>query len=153
MSSPTPTVEGKDIANKPTAAELHDKDSYILRDTSEGSTRDRYLNATRLGMTKSDCADFAGVGASTVRRWWNEADEAVEAGVENVFTLFIDEVRTARAGMLSRNLATVERARQSGDWKAASWILERHGYNKTVEVDGQVAAALTYTIDNQDLGA
>lgn len=133
-------------------AETRERDSYLLKDRAEGSIWERYLQAVALGMTKADCAAYAKVGASTARRWVNEADEAEEEGRENVFTEFAGQVRSKRAEMIARNIGTVEVARRQGDWKAASWLLERHGYNKTTEVQANVAASLTYTIDNQDVG-
>ena len=60
----------------------------------------------------------------------------------------------ARTKLLSKNLATIEVAREDGDWKAASWLLERLGYHKKTELDIEAkVATLTYTIDLQDEGA
>ena len=153
MIDPTPQVaSGEAVEEKPTE-ETRAKDSHLLRDRGEHGVWSRYLTAVRLGMTIGDCADYAGVAASTVRLWKQTAEKDEEDGIKSVFTEFVADFKRARASMLSRNLATVEKARQSGDWKAASWILERHGYHRKHEVEGDVTATLTYVIDEQDLGA
>ena len=153
MSDPTPQVaSGEAVEEKPTE-ETRAKDSHLLRDRTKHGPWARYIDAVRLGMTIGDCADYAGVAASTVRLWKQTAEKDEEDGIKSVFTEFANDVRKARAGMLSRNLATVEKARQTGDWKAASWILERHGYHRKHEVEGEMTATLTYVIDEQDLGA
>lgn len=153
MSSPEPQVDAGETRKTSTPDDRRLEGSTILKDRTKSGAWDRYIQAVKIGMTKGDAADYAGIGAATIRLWrTNAADDEAE-GKESVFTEFFAAVNSARAGMLSRNLATIEKARQKGDYKAACWILERHGYHKKTEVDGTVAATLTYTIDTQDEGA
>lgn len=152
MSSPGPRAQAK------AKAKLRGKErlqaSTLLKERGEDSHWERYVTAIQLGMTKGDAADYAGVSDSVVRLWRRNADEDEESGrKKSVFMEFFADVRATRAKMLSRNLATVERCRQAGDLKAATWLLERHGYHKKTEVDATVTGQLTYTMDEQDLGA
>ena len=153
MTSPTPQVDPGEKIETKTPEDRRLEDSSILRDRSPDSQWQRYITAVRLGMTKGDCADYAGIGSATVRLWRTNAEDDEAEGKTSVFTEFFAEVNANRAQMVSRNLATIEKARQSGDWKAASCVLERHGYSKQLEVTGAVEANLTYTMDEQDLGA
>ena len=150
MTSPTPEI---DRGEKKLIEKDRLKDSHLLRERGKDSHWARYLTAVQLGMTKGDSAAYAGIGESTVRLWQNNAEEDEIEGLDTVFVEFFQAVRSTRARMLSRALGTIEKARQEGEWKAATWLLERHGYNKTTEVDATVSAQLTYVLDNQDLGA
>ena len=152
MSSPTPQLAKRKA--KKLAGKERLQGSILLKERGPDSHWQRYVDAITLGMTKGDAAAYAGVSDSVVRLWQRNADEDEEAGrKKSVFRDFFAEVRSTRSKMLSRNLATVERCRQAGDLKAATWLLERHGYHKKTEVDATVTAQLTYTIDTQDEGA
>ena len=126
--------------------------SYILSKKGPETPRYRYLQAIRLGMFKKDACWYSGISESTIENWEHQAERDFEAGRDTIFTQFILDVRKQRSLMVGNGLRTVQLAQESGDWKAASWMLEVHGYRKqsSVSVDGEVAAKITYTIDNQD---
>ena len=157
MSDPKPDLTPEDGSGdeiKVTTAEGRRlKGSKILRDRGKDGAWSRYIVAIKLGMTKGHAAEFAGIGEATVRVWKTNAIDDEAADKRTVFVKFFEAVGAARASMLSRNLATVEKARQTGDLKAATWLLERHGYHRKTEIEGEIATTLTYVVDNQDLEA
>lgn len=153
MTDVTPQKAPGATKDKDATEQRRLKGSIILRDRGENSAWTRYMHAMDLGMTKGDAADYSGIGAATIRLWRNCADADEKDGLETVFMEFFAAVNSTRSEMLSRNLDTVETCRSLGDLKAATWLLERHGYHKKTEVDANVSATLTYVIDNQDEGA
>lgn len=153
MSSPTPEVAPGGDEQTKTPDDRRLKGSFILSDRTLNGAWARYITGIKLGMTKGDAADYAGIGVTTVRLWRTNAHDDELEEKDSIFREFFAEVNSARAGMLSRCLSTVEKARQDGDLKAATWMLERHGYHKTVEIDAKVSAELTYVVDTQDLEA
>ena len=127
--------------------------SSILKDRSPTGTWARYVEAVSLGMNKGDCAAYAGVSDVTVRLWRTIAEDDEQEAHNSDHRDFLADVAKARGELLSKNLRTIEDARTDGDWKAASWLLERLGYHKKTEVEGEIKGTLTYIIDTQDEGA
>ena len=155
MTDERPEVAPQKVEPKTGHEDRRQKGSHLLRDRGPDGAWARYIEGTGMGMTKGDCATFAVIGEATVRLWRQNADEDLRDEVEDsVFLEFFAAVGQARTKLLSKNLATIEVAREDGDWKAASWLLERLGYHKKTELDIEAkVATLTYTIDLQDEGA
>lgn len=127
--------------------------STLLRERGADSVWMRYIEGVSLGMNKGDCAAYAGIGDVTVRLWRTNAEDDEREERDSVFREFFVDVASARSKLLAKNLATIETARGDGDWKAASWLLERLGYHRKTEIEGEVKGTLTYIIDTQDEGA
>lgn len=115
-------------------------------------TRYRYVDAIRGGSPLRLAAEYAGINVATVWRALRRAEEAeekVEGGLpltddEVVCLEFAEEVNTARAAVVARNVAVVRNAAQGGrllaertfsngavervyappEWRAAAWFLE-----------------------------
>ena len=152
-SNVKPEVEAGATRKKKTPADRRLKKSHALRDRSASGVWARYIKGTELGMTKADCALYAGIAEASVRLWRTNAEDDEAEEKESVFREFFRDVGEARSRLLAKNLETIEVARGDGDWKAASWLLERLGYHKKTEIEGELSATLTYVIDNQDEGA
>lgn len=76
--------------------------------------RARLVEALKLGATYSDALQAAGLCRSTFHDWRREDPSLVE------------ELEAARAYHRLMALRRIERASKRGDWKAASYLLDRH---------------------------
>jgi len=99
----------------------------------------RICEGIRLGMTQDMAAARAGVARATFYRWKAEGEKQ-KAGAKRDFR---DALTRAEADGQAALLATVQEAAagRQGDWRAASWILERRhreGFGKTLEVKAEV---------------
>lgn len=82
----------------------------------------RLIQAVRGGNYLQTAAAFAGISYSTLRRWILKADDP-EAPPE--YVIFKEELEKARADAEVAALAKVQKAASEGDWRAATWYLER----------------------------
>lgn len=76
-------------------------------------TVQRILDALRIGATYKDAANAAGISYETFRSW-QQGDPAFSAAIDQ-----------AEAEMAHNALVAIQAARESGDWHAAKWLLER----------------------------
>ena len=89
--------------------------------------QDRIIQAIQTGATYEICAQYAGIGASTLYLWMKQGREKKsKATIE-----FLENIKRAESRGAIANLGLIQKAAQDGDWKASAWILERrHGYNR-----------------------
>jgi len=88
---------------------------------------DRILEALRLGATYEIAAEYAGISRSTLYNWMEKGKEQNRGQ----YKTFLDSIKGAEARGAIANLAMIETAAKSGNWKAAAWRLERrHGYTR-----------------------
>lgn len=91
------------------------------------------LAATRGGSDLDTACHFATLSITLVYRWLERGkieSMRVEMGVdpnplEAEFVEFWNELKKARADAITRNVSVIQKAAQSGTWKAAAWWLER----------------------------
>ena len=152
MTTPKRPTPSKTRKAKRPRVRRPDDGSPLLRETGEDCFTERYLKGVLLGLNKEDCAAAAGCDTSTVRYWEKKAAEARMAGKHDRFRAFSDAVRAERAKLNQLCIQTVQRARIHGDWRAAVWFLDRHGYAKDVEIDPKEGggAIMRVVIDRQD---
>jgi hypothetical protein len=102
--------------------------SLLLTD----ETHDRIIGALRLGNYVEHAATYAGISRATLYNWLKKGDAARqkrEAGedldeTEQRYAHFSEEVDTARAAAIVRNVGIIQQAAQT-NWQAAGWFLER----------------------------
>ena len=89
--------------------------------------QDRIIQAIQTGATYEICAQYAGIGASTLYLWMKQGrEQKSKATIE-----FLENIKRAESRGAIANLGLIQKAAQDGDWKASAWILERrHGYNR-----------------------
>jgi hypothetical protein len=80
------------------------------------------LSAIERGLPLREAASLAGISYDTFNRWRNQG-EAVNAPPE--FRHFCESLQRAQAIAVDALLTRIQSASQSGDWRAAAWILER----------------------------
>lgn len=95
-------------------------------------THDRIIGALRLGNYVEHAATYAGISRATLYNWLKKGDaarerrDAGEALDENDerYARFSEDVDTARAAAIVRNVGIIQQAAQT-NWQAAGWFLER----------------------------
>jgi len=95
-------------------------------------THERIIGALRLGNYVEHAATYAGISRATLYNWLKKGDAARErrdAGEElddneERYARFSEDVDTARAAAIVRNLGIIQQAAQT-NWQAAGWFLER----------------------------
>ena len=102
-------------------------------------TQATICNAVEAGTPLKYAATYAGVGASTIHHWMQQADGS---DPEERFVEFRDAVNHAQARSVTRLVAIIMRAADN-DWRAASWLLERRApeYFTTAEKAADLEAA------------
>jgi hypothetical protein len=80
----------------------------------------RICDAIAAGNTRHDAAEYAGVGASTVRTWLAKGRRQHRGK----FRAFLTAVKKAEADAVVRNVAIIQKAGTT-KWQAAAWWLER----------------------------
>jgi transposase len=80
----------------------------------------RVCEAIAAGNTRHDAAEYAGVGASTVRCWLARGRRQSRGK----FQAFLAAVKKAEADAVVRNVAIIQNAAKT-KWQAAAWWLER----------------------------
>ena len=84
-------------------------------------TQSRLCEAIRAGTSLRDAALCAGVNPATLKRWLARG----KAEPEGEFCALRAAVARARAEAVEWRLEVINEAARAGDWKAASWWLER----------------------------
>jgi hypothetical protein len=95
-------------------------------------THERIIGALRLGNYVEHAATYAGISRATLYNWLKKGDaarERREAGEElddneERYARFSEDVDTARAAAIVRNVGIIQQAAQT-NWQAAGWFLER----------------------------
>jgi transposase len=80
----------------------------------------RVCEAIAAGNTRHDAAEYAGVGASTVRAWLAKGQRQSRGR----FRAFLAAIKKAEADAVVRNVAIIHKA-ATKSWQAAAWWLER----------------------------
>jgi len=106
--------------------------------------RSGIVEAVGLGASLCTAAAAVGVGSSTLYRWIKRGQRA-ERG-DAIYIKFLDAVAEASAKAELADLATIRRAADGGDWRAAAWRLkhtnpERYGGAQPAPVVAPSAAA------------
>lgn len=114
------------------------------------------LVALRSGSDLQTACHFAALSIGAVYRWLERGKieaERIENGfdadpAESDMLAFWDDIKKARADAVMRNVAHVQRAASDGEWRAATWWLERavpdvYGNAKTTKkLDGDSSKEL-----------
>jgi len=93
---------------------------------------DRIIGALRLGNYVEHAATYAGVSRATLYNWLKKGDAARQkrdndeelSENEHRYARFSEEVDSARAAAIVRNVGIIQQAAQT-NWQAAGWFLER----------------------------
>lgn len=116
--------------------------------------KDRILQAVSAGNYLETAAQFAGVDASTMRRWVVKGEAA---GAPEPYRSFCAALKGARAAAEVRSVTLIQQAATNGTWQAAAWYLERSypdRWGRTrVEVTGADQAPIKVDIDADSLEA
>jgi len=84
---------------------------------------DRVIEAVARGLTMKNAAAYGEISYSTLNRWRRKGQDCDDPSDE--FWQFWNRLRRAEGEAAKRLLDCVNSAAKSGDWKAATWILER----------------------------
>ena len=95
-------------------------------------THERIIGALRLGNYVEHAATYAGISRATLYNWLKKGDAARERrdsgeeldDNEERYARFSEDVDTARAAAIVRNVGIIQQAAQT-NWQAAGWFLER----------------------------
>jgi hypothetical protein len=94
---------------------------------------ERLLTAIKAGTDLDTSAHYAGLSVQEVYRWLElgkiendrrNGDEKADESLDPEVKFWLD-LTTARAEAIVRNVAQIQQAAASGEWKAAAWWLER----------------------------
>jgi hypothetical protein len=116
--------------------------------------QNRILRAVQSGNWLETASAYAGVDASTVRRWIakGEADDA-----EEPYRSFCAAIKQARAEAEIRAVALIQKAAQDGTWQASAWYLERSHPDrwgrKRLEITGADSQPVRVEVDVESLDA
>jgi len=94
----------------------------VARSKLDTPTKERIVQAIRLGATAKLAAQYAGISAPTFWRWMARGEEE-EEDPESIYRSFRDSIQAAEADCAIRDLTHIERAARAGDWRAAKWRL------------------------------
>ena len=81
----------------------------------------RICDGIRLGMTYKLAAEYGGVHEASFYNWIKQATDEDEG----IFFEFFKAVTQAKTEAVATNLGYIQEAAEAGEWKAATWILER----------------------------
>jgi hypothetical protein len=89
------------------------------------------------GATIEHACDYAGIHPATFHRWMQRGEED-----EPEFRDFCEATTRARGTGIVRDLATISKAAQAGNWKAAAWRLQHchpkeYGGKLTIQGDAE----------------
>lgn len=112
----------------------------------------RVLEAVRRGLTYKQAAAYAGISYSTLNRWRIEGRKRAESGngdEGSEICKFWKALQEANGEAAFRLVGRVDAAAEAGDWKAATWILERRfpdqwGKERGIELDAEDIAFPTF---------
>jgi hypothetical protein len=118
------------------------------------SVQDLIIRAIQSGNWLETASAYAGVDASTVRRWMAKGD-AEDA--EEPYRSFCAAVKKARAEAEIRAVALIQKAAQDGTWQASAWYLERSHPDrwgrKRLEITGADSQPVRVEVDVDSLDA
>lgn len=86
-------------------------------------TANRVIEAVERGLTFSLAAAYGGISYSTLNRWRKKGQNCEDE--EDDFRQFWKLLEQAKGEAALRLVNCIHSAAESGDWKAASWIMER----------------------------
>lgn len=77
-------------------------------------------------MPITKACDAVGISHTTIMRWIKAGKryEDLDGVGGNVYVVFVDAMKKAKAGFITRNMAIIRRAAPR-TWTAAAWLLER----------------------------
>lgn len=84
---------------------------------------DRVIEGVTRGLTMKNAAAYGGISYSTLNRWRQRGQESGDA--DDPFCQFWNRLERAKGEAALRLLNCVNSAAEGGEWKAATWILER----------------------------
>lgn len=87
-------------------------------------------------------SEIAGVSAQTINKWEKKGSEEPEES-DSIYRKFYDEYKRAKALAVAYRVETLRKASDAGDWRSASWWLERvahEDFGKKSVVDANVNA-------------
>jgi transposase len=137
------------MATRKTPARKQGRPSKLTEDV-----QNRILRAVQAGNWLETASAYAGVDASTVRRWIakGEADDA-----EEPYRSFCAAIKQARAEAEIRAVALIQKAAQDGTWQASAWYLERSHPDrwgrKRLEITGADSQPVRVEVDVESLDA
>lgn len=76
-------------------------------------TRDKLVQAIKMGATHKLACQYAGISHDTFYKWLNDDAE------------FSDAIKSAEGAGAVELLALIKKQAHSGNWQAGAWILER----------------------------
>jgi hypothetical protein len=83
------------------------------------------IEAVRRGLTYKQAAAYGGISYSTLNRWRSLGRDAEDSEDLQEFWEFWNAMEVANGEAALRFVDCVSTAAESGDWKAASWMMER----------------------------
>ena len=83
--------------------------------------RQRIVQAISIGTHRQDAAEYAGIDAATLRRWMTRGLEETDGPYAEFRTAIVEA--EARAKITA--MGCITKAARAGDWKAASWWLQK----------------------------
>lgn len=96
------------------------------------------------GVPLKYASEIAGVSAQTVKKWEKRGSEEDEES-NSIYRRFYDEYKRAQALAVAYRVETLRRASDAGDWRSASWWLERvahEEFGKKSVLDANVNASV-----------
>lgn len=114
--------------------------------------QNKIVQAIQAGNWLETASAYAGVDASTVRRWMakGEGEDA-----EEPYRAFCALIKQARAQAEIRAVALIQKAAQDGTWQASAWYLERSHPDrwgrKRLEITGADSQPVRVEVDVDSL--
>ena len=114
--------------------------------------RTKILSVLSVGASRQTAYQLANLSPQTFHNWMRRGQEG-----EEPFKSFAEAVTAAELNVKTDYLSIIQHAARSGDWKAASWFLERrfpkdYGHLVKVEADVTVRPALDLSkLDDDEL--
>lgn len=128
--------------------------------------QEKIVELIKLGNYAEDAAGAVGIGRTTFFLWMARGraeserlklmPDAEPNELETPYVTFMNAVEKARDEATARNVAVIQKAAHSGDWKAAAWYLERtrqktYGRAERVEMTGADGEPMKMVVDVGDL--
>lgn len=137
------------MASKKPATRKQGRPSKLTDDV-----QDRIVRAIQSGNWLETASAYAGVDASTVRRWMAKGDSE---DAPEPYRSFCAAVKKARAEAEIRAVALIQKAAQDGTWQASAWYLERSHPDrwgrKRLEITGADSQPVRVEVDVDSLDA
>jgi transposase len=112
----------------------------------------KILQAIQAGNWLETASAYAGVDASTVRRWMAKGESEDS---EEPYRAFCALIKQARAQAEIRAVALIQKAAQDGTWQASAWYLERSHPDrwgrKRLEITGADSQPVRVEVDVDSL--